>query len=850
MIDFTTSTPHRGRRARPARALALGMALWLLTAGLPLNAAPKGDRFYKQGRQAELAQQFDLALENYERALAADPENQIYMIAARRMRFVAGQWHVDRGRRLLEQGQLFEAAAAFERATAIDPSSAIAQQGLRRALSLIAERQKKEKEQTGPDAAKPEPGSGASLTPSGGELSPLAAAREETIARLESAQSIPRLKPLSTQPINFRATNTSKIIFETVGKLAGINVLFDPDYQDRRFTLELNNATLYEALDYIAMLARAYWKPISTNAIFVTNDNTTKRRDYEDYVVRTFYLTNAYTAQELQEIATMVRSVTDIRRVFTINSLNALVIRATADQMALAEKVIEDVDKSRAEVIIDVLVLEASQTRTRELGITPVSGSTPGINIPIAFTPGGSTGGDNGTTTTAASNAIPLSRIGNVSSGDFSLTLPGATIRALMSRSDTRVLQSPRIRGVDGYKASLRIGDRIPIATGSFQPGIGGVGINPLVNTQFNYQDVGVVLDLTPKIHVGKEVSMHVEIEISNVRDRIDIGGISQPVIGQRKIIHDIRLEEGEGSIIGGLMQTQTTRSVAGVPGLADIPLLGRLFSNERVERAENEILLVLVPHVVRVPDLTDLNLRGISAGTDQTVRLNFAQEANSQPALPPPASTAPAATPAAPTPPGAPPAPVAPAPAAVPAPAATPPAAPPPAATPPAGAPAPAPAAPPVGVLPQPLTPGATPVPPAATLQFDRPKVTAPSGSKVTLNLVVQNAADLFSTGFQIQFDPAQVRLLDAVRGTLLSSDGQDVIFSKNIQNDTGQATINLSRFPGSGGVSGGGVLLRLELETVSAGTATVRVTGVEARNAGLAAIPAGDTQAEIVIQ
>src|SRR4029077_2580357 len=139
---------------------------------------------------------------------------------------------------------------------------------------------------------------------------------------------------------------------ETVGKLAGINVLFDPDYQDRRLTLELNNATLYSALDYVSLLARAYWKPVSTNAIFVTNDNTTKRRDYEDYVVKTFYLTNTYTAQELQEIATMVRSVTDIRRVFTINSLNALVIRATVDQIALAEKVIEDVDKSRAEVII------------------------------------------------------------------------------------------------------------------------------------------------------------------------------------------------------------------------------------------------------------------------------------------------------------------------------------------------------------------------------------------------------------------------------------------------------------------------------------------------------------------
>ena len=808
------------------RTSAALLTLWLaLSPGLP--AAPKGSRFYQEGRKAELIREYDQALDFFERALREDPENQRYIMATRRLRFVAGQWHVDQGQKLAEKGNFQEAAVEFQKALEIDPASSIADQQLRRTLELL-DRQKKSGGKPKADA-KPE------------SLSPLTAARQESEAMLETAQSLAKLKPISSQPINLKINNNSKVIFETIGKLAGINCLFDPDYQDRRFTLELTNATLYEALDYVSTLARAYWKPLSANAIFVTNDNTTKRRDFEEFIVKTFYLTNTYTAQELQEIATMVRSVTDIRRVFTINSLNAMVIRGTADAMALAEKVINDIDKSRAEVIIDVLVLEASQSRTRELGITPVSGSTPGINIPIAFTPGGvapaTSGTDTGTGTAPVTtgSSIPLNRVTSVGSGDFSLNLPGASIKALMSRSDTRVLQSPRVRGFDGYKASLRIGDRIPIATGSFQPGIGGVGINPLVNTQFNYQDVGVVLDLMPRVHAGKEVSMHIEIEISTVRDRIDIGGISQPIIGQRKIIHDIRLTEGEGSIIGGLMQTQTTRAVSGVPLLGQIPILGRLFSSERVETSENEILIVLLPHVVRLPDITDLNLRSVSAGTDQTVKLNFVPAANNHPAFPPattPAPLAPAPAQPAPTQPA--PAQAAPVPTPQPA--------------------TPAPLAPPP---PPPNTQDLTPAPAApspqsgaaARLRFDSNRVSAAPGARITLNLLAENVTDLFSAPLKVNFDPKALRLLDLRRGALLANDGQDVIFSKNVLNDAGEATINLSRFPGSPGISGSGVLLTLEFEAASPATTSINISNVAARSSR-AAMPLENTQAEVTIK
>ena len=206
---------------------------------------------------------------------------------------------------------------------------------------------------------------------------------------------------------------------------------------------------------------------------------------------------------------------------------------------------------------------------------------------------------------------------------------------ALFNSSDTNLLQSPRVRASDNMQASLRIGDRIPIATGSFQPGVGGVGINPLVNTQFQFTDVGVNVDIQPKVHNDREVSMHVEIEISNVRSFVELGGISQPVIGQRTITHDIRIVEGEASILGGLNQSQVFKTKSGVPFLGEIPLLGRLFSISKVETNENEILIVLIPHIVRLPTIEETNLKSVASGTDQQFTVRYKENGNGNGALP-----------------------------------------------------------------------------------------------------------------------------------------------------------------------------------------------------------------------
>ncbi len=769
-------------------AAAFSLALLLASAAPNLQArTKKGDRLLKQGRQAQLAEDWDKALELYEQALAEDPSDPAYQLAVRRTRFQASQQHLKRGKSLRDAGKLEEALAAFQRAYVIDPSSTIAEQEIRRTYRLIREQEEREKEGKKPPEEEE------------AFLSPTERLQKQAEQRAASILPVPELKPISRQLNTLRMNNQPvRLLFETIGKLAGINVIFDPEFQapPRNFTVDLTNTTLEDALNYVATLTKTFWKPLSENTIFVTNDNVTKRRDYDEMVVQVFYLKNVTKVQELQEIATAVRSVTDIRRLFTYNSQNAILVRGTKDQVALAEKLIHDLDKPLAEVVVDVIVMEANRNRTRDLANAIVSGAGTGLSLPILFSPGGTPApdGDGDGDTAAATTGIRLGDIGKLTENDWTTTLPGALLQALMTDRGTRILQRPQVRAADGQKASLRLGDRIPFATGSFQPGVGAVGVSPLVSTQFQFADVGVNVDLTPKIHGEEDVSLHIEIEISAVRDRIDIGGLSQPIIGQRKIIEDIRVREGEVTLLGGLSQDQRTRTTSGIPGLADIPIIKWLgFSSQSTERAEGELLIALIPYIVRRPDITELNLRGVAAGSDQTVQLRYAPPKAEQA----PAPETPPARPEAPPPTPAPEAPEVPKP--------------------------PAEAAPPAG-------PG---------LSFNPPAVKVRRGEIFTVSLVIENATDVFNAPMKFKFDPRFLRLNDVTRGGFLSRDGQQIIFTRNILNDSGDAAIILNRLPGAGGISGAGTLVTLTFQAVAQGATQVTIPDLTIRNSRMQALP-----------
>jgi general secretion pathway protein D len=785
------------------RRLAVLLAIVGCLAAPAAARTRKGDKFLAQGAAAEARKEWDSALDFYEKALGEDPADPGYQLAVHHTRFQASEFHVNQGLKLRKDGKLAEALLQFEKAYGIDPSSSVAEQEIKTTRQMMERESKK-----GADSDT------RSLTPS--QL-----AKRNTEERLDTLLPVPELRALNQQPITLKMNNQPpKVLFETLGKLAGINVLFDQEFKgNEKQTVDLTGATLDEALNYLSVITKAFWKPLSSNTIFVTQDTTTKRRDYEEQVMKVFYLTNVTTPQELQEIVTAVRSVADIQRLFVYNAQNAIIARGEADRIALAEKIIHDLDKPKSEVVVDVLVLQTSSDMTRTLGAalnslslpvnfaprtsitTPSSSTTTSTSTPTTSSTTTTPVTTTGTSTTSTTASIPLAYIGKINTEDFSTVLPSGMLQAVLSDSGTRVLQSPEIRSVDNQKATLKVGQKEPIASGSFQPGIGGVGINPLVNTQFTFIDVGVNVDLTPKVHDNGEISMHVEVEISSVVGNVNLGGIQQPIISQEKVIHDIRMKDGEVNLLGGLRQSQDSTTVSGIPGLSSIPVIKWLFSSKTVNKTSQELLIALIPHIVRRPDYTEEEVRGIAVGNATVVKLNYAPRPSTEPA--PPKGTLPA-------PPGTPTNPLVTSPSS--------------SVNPPAEPPATAPQVN-IPMAAPPATPGPPPTQPAANavVSFVPGQVQTTMGGSFNVQLVMSNANDLFSAPLIIKYDPKVLKLNDVTQGTLMSSDGQQITFTKNILNDAGEADLTLNRFPGTGGVTGSGMLVTLSFTTLSRGATTV---------------------------
>jgi general secretion pathway protein D len=879
------------------RLTAVVLAAALMAPAVSLEArTKKGDQYLAAGRKSEDRKEWDAALESYEKALSEDPSDMVYQMAAEKARFQAAQGHVDKGLKIRNQGLLGEALLEFQKGYALNPGSAVAVQELQRTEEMI-QRERKRVEETGQEA----PAQERALTPTD-------VVKKEIKDKIDRMLPVPELKPLNPEPINLKMNSQPvKVLFETVGKLAGVNVVWDPEYQPPQknsLSVELDNSTIDQALDTLSVLTKSFWKALSPNTIFITNDTVNKRHDYEEQVARIFYLSNVTANTDLQEIMNAARAVSDCQRMFPYTAQNAIIAKCEADRMDFVEKIINDLDKPRAEVVVDVLVLEASSTFSRQ--ITAAIAST-GINSPIAFTPRSSiqvpisstaststattstatattTAATTGSTTTGSS--IPLSNLGHLASADFSTTLPGALLQAAMSDARTKVLQAPQVRSVDGVKATLNIGDRVPTASGSFQPGIGGVGINPLVNTQFQYIDTGVNVEITPRVHDNGDVSIHVDLNINSVSSYVNLGGINQPVISQKKISHDIRMREGEVGLMGGLINVQEDKTVTGIPGLSSIPLLKRLFTGESTDHSRSELMIVLIPHVIRRPEITPENLRAVAVGNFTTVKVNYSPkpadvavagpgvEGVVAPPAPvgtpaPPATAPPATAPPATAPPAT--APPATAPPATAPPAMRPPATAPPATAPPATAPL-ATALPGPGVTPAliqgtlaPRGPGGAPAPPATAppapggtaapagnmrVYFEPSQATASPSEPIAVSLLVEGGADVASAPIEIHFDPKFLRLNNVSLGDFLSKDGRQPVFTKNILNDTGVAVIQLNRPPGSRGVDGSGTLVTFNFQAVARGTTVVTVPHLAVRNAQGAVVSNSTPQLTVTVK
>ncbi len=390
------------------------------------------------------------------------------------------------------------------------------------------------------------------------------------------------------------------------------------------------------------------------------------------------------------------------------------------------------------------------------------------------------------------------------------MTLPGATANAVLTDTYTKIIQNPEIRSVDGQPAKLRVGDRVPVATGSFQAGVGvgstgGAGfVNPLVNTQFTYLDVGVNVDITPRVHPNHEVSLKIKVEVSSVTGTSTIGGIQQPIISQRTLDHEIRLKEGEVNVLGGLFERTDTKTLNGWPGLAKIPFLRYLFSDEKTDHQENEVLIVLIPRIVRMPEWTKANLRSMYSGSETNVQVKRESDIRAPSAAPPTPPPTPAQQPQMNQNPTA----------------------------------------------TSPDVSAAAPQTTAAKIRFEPQSLSLKAGQTATIGVVVENVNDLFSIPLLLQYNPAVISVEEVQHGGFLSGGTQEIAIVQRVDKEHGQAIISATRQPNTPGVNGSGTLIGIVIKALAPGSSNLSIVQVNAKDSQQKLIPLVTSEATLQVQ
>ncbi len=759
--------------------------------------AQSANGWNKRGQAAESREDYDAAYEAYKHAHDKSPKDLRYKTHLERMRFLAAVQHVDRGRVLRQSGDFAGAITQFLRAAEIDPSNQSAQQEIE-----ITQREQPSPQLTGPAAvAAMEQSSNAYRVKE--ELSSIAGPIE--------------LKTVPSETYTFHAVEDVKVIYQAIGKQAGLNVIFDPDYTSKRIPIDLTNVSLSEALRIVGTISGTFYKPITSNTIFVAQNTRTKRGDLDDLAVQTFYLSNTSQPNDGNEILTGLRLLLDPSvKLYLVPSQNAIVMRATTDQLLLAQKLIADFDRARAEVVVDVAILEVNRDKMRNLGITlPTSfGLTPATTTSSTTATGTTT---TGTTAATTATNLTLNNLANLNATNFQVSLTGGTVNALLSDVDTRVLQNPRVRATDGQRATLKIGQKIPVATGSYNSGV-STGVASIgVQTQFTFLDVGVSIDITPTVHLDREISLKTSIEVSQQNGSVTISNVTQPIIAQRKLENIIQLRDGEPSILAGILTKQDNKSVNGTPGLGEIPFFKFFFSSQSKEVQDDEIVFLLIPHIVRENVITRLNTAAIDTGTSTQIELRrdehprSAQTASDLPdpglyRAPAPITAANAASAA-------------------------------------------------IQQMQQAAGPQQQPLPvnpvggAAVNFAITPPQSQQAVGNTFQVSVMLSNGRAIASVPLQVKFDPSILQLVNVDAGDFLSRDQQPVAISHRDEGN-GLVSLTATRPPGAAGISGQGSVAVLTFKAVTPGDSKLTLSRVGAIDAKKASLPATGTEATVHVR
>ncbi len=581
-------------QAGASRHLVPALLVALVAGGCAGTAA------LRRGSEAEQRQDYDVAVAEYTKELRVHPNDTTVRLALERAKLRASTDHVQAGRRMAATGKLEQALVEYELALELNPTNGDLDQALRdvrtqlRAKVSVA-REGKTTLQTLVERSREMPAPGLDLP-----------------ANVQLPSSL-----------IFRAAS-SRDVYLAIARLANISLSFDPTFREAPLTIDLRSTSLENALQSVSDSTQTFYRVTGARSVLIIPDTPSKRREYEEEVVRTFYLSNA----DLKETMDLLRMVLDARRVSPVTAMNAITVKDTPERITAASRVITAIDKARPEVIIDVELLEVDRTKLMEYGLQIASPGSPGI--------------DGSASVSGSNSSLTLRTLRNLTQSDVLLAnLPALYYRLLKTDTNTRTLANPQLRTSEGMPAQARFGERIPVPVTTFAPiATGGTAQQPI--TSFNYENIGVNIDITPRTHHDDDVTLTLKVAVQSISGT-GFGGL--PTFGNREISTVIRLRDGETNMLAGLIRDDERKVLDGIPGLSDLPVIGRLFAHSRMETNQTDIILTLTPHIVRVLDLDERDLVAFRVGRDSGSTSGVQLlPALSEPARPPQDTTAPGA--------------------------------------------------------------------------------------------------------------------------------------------------------------------------------------------------------------
>ena len=795
-------------------------------------AACGASRTFKKGEELAKQGDWDSAVAYYTKAVQGDPDRPEYKIALERASQAASNAHMDKARAFETKGDLENAVLEYKRASEFAPSNT---QAAQRRTEL--ERQLRDKAEL--------------------ERKPT---RVETMRQAARRQTEgPVLNPTSRDPLGFRFVQTPvQDILNFVAQNTGINIIFEAGAQTvvtKPMTLTMEGLSLDQSLNLIMTQNQLWYKVMNERTILVIQDTPQKRQQYEEQIIRTFYISHADT-QEMFNLLNQVMRITGVPIqpfVSANKTTNTITVRGTPNVVNILEKVIQANDRPRAEVVIDVEILEVNRARMKELGLN-LSQYTVGAIFSPETAPTTSTGEDGAAAATGTVGQFNLNTISQgISTADFYLTVPSAVVKFMASDTNTRLLAKPQLRGAEGSELELNLGDEVPVPSTTFG-GVAAGGVQTVPISSFNYRTVGIVVKMMPRVTFDNEIVINIEVENSTQGNPQVVAGQALPTFGTRKVKTRMRLREGESNLLAGLVREQDRRVLTGFPGLLRVPIIKDIFgaTEERIE--STDIVFLMTPRIVRSHELTQENLNPIYIGSQINLGLTGpapviagpppepepAQPAAPGPpqgAVPPavgpgiaPANALPQPSPTPTTTPGLSPVPAQPG--------ATPPTSPAPP-NPVQSAPAPA--------APQPAAPAQT-TPPQTTPPATPPGAAQPAGAEPSAQVVISTPGPEFRVGggpytvpisvtgasrlslvsLSVTFNGAALRVRSVQEGPFLRQGGVSVSFANNVDPAGGRVDLSLTRGNDVTGASGSGLLAMLVLDAVAPGTSSLTVSGV----------------------